>query len=103
MSKHGADAQNSSTEQLASAVIASQVIQSAKVTEATPNKVDSVTQNISLVRKTAEKALFDEETLLACVVRTIPPGPRGRIQISSTVSNIIVLKLVFWLFLTRFT
>ncbi|KAK1431628.1 hypothetical protein QVD17_08119 [Tagetes erecta] len=84
LSKPGGDAQNSSAEQLASAVIASQVIQSVKVTETTPNKVDSVTQNISSVRKTAEKALFDEETLLACVVRTIPPGPRGRIQISST-------------------
>ncbi|KAI3705866.1 hypothetical protein L1987_76115 [Smallanthus sonchifolius] len=77
LSNHGGEVQNSSAEQLTSAVTASQVIQSVKVTEATPNKVDSV-------RKTAEKALFDEETLLACVVRTIPPGSGGRIQISST-------------------
>ncbi|KAL8233078.1 hypothetical protein R6Q57_002856 [Mikania cordata] len=81
---HGGEAQNLFTEQLASAFIAPQVIQSVKVSEATPNKVDSITQNSSSVGKTAEKALFDEETLLACVVRTIPPGPGGRIQISST-------------------
>lgn len=57
------------------------------VNDATPNKVDSAAQNNYLVGKTTEKALFDEETLLACVVRTIPPGPGGRIQISSMVGN----------------
>uniref|UniRef100_A0A251UNT4 DUF7725 domain-containing protein n=1 Tax=Helianthus annuus TaxID=4232 RepID=A0A251UNT4_HELAN len=84
MSNHGGEAQISSTGQLASVVIASQAIQSVKVSEAAPNKVDSVTQNSFSVGKTAEKALFDEETLLACVVRTIPPGTGGRIQISTT-------------------
>ncbi|KAI7738210.1 hypothetical protein M8C21_027163 [Ambrosia artemisiifolia] len=84
LSNHGGEAQMATTEQLASAVIASQVIQSAKVSEATSNKVDSLTQNASTVGKSAEKRLFDEETLLACVVRTIPPGPGGKIQISST-------------------
>ncbi|GJY57409.1 hypothetical protein Tco_0456524 [Tanacetum coccineum] len=69
------------TEQLVSAAaVASEAVQSLKVIETTMNKVDIVTQKSSLVGK----ALFDEETLLACVVRTIPPGPGGRIQISST-------------------
>lgn len=73
------------TEQLVSAAaVASEAVQSLKVIETTMNKVDSVTQNSSLVGKAVGKALFDEETLLACVVRTIPPGPGGRIQISST-------------------
>ncbi|XP_076937999.1 uncharacterized protein LOC143605948 [Bidens hawaiensis] len=84
LSNHGGEAQISNTGQVASAVIAPQVIQSIKAGETLPNKVDIVTQNNSSVGKTAEKALFDEETLLACVVRTIPPGPGGRIQISST-------------------
>lgn len=81
MSNHKVEAQNSSTEQLGSAAIASQ---SVKISGVTPNKVDSVTRNFS-VGKAADN-LFDEETLLACVVRTIPPGSGGRIQISSTVS-----------------
>ena len=34
--------------------------------------------------RTPETALLDERALLACIVRTIPPG--GRIRISSTVS-----------------
>lgn len=38
-----------------------------------------------LVGKTVEATLLDEESLLACVVRTIPPG--GRIRISSTLPN----------------
>ncbi|XP_076898610.1 uncharacterized protein LOC143552220 isoform X2 [Bidens hawaiensis] len=84
LSNHGSEAHISSIGQLTSAVIAPQVIQSVKASGALPNKVDIVTQNNSSGGKTAEKALFDEETLLACVVRTIPPGPGGRIQISST-------------------
>ncbi|XP_076952040.1 uncharacterized protein LOC143625639 [Bidens hawaiensis] len=84
LSNHGSEAQISSIGQLTSAVIAPQVIQPVKASEALPNKVDIVTQNNSSGGKTAGKALFDEETLLACVVRTIPPGPGGRIQISST-------------------
>ncbi|KAI3756967.1 hypothetical protein L6452_04499 [Arctium lappa] len=94
LSNHGGEAQNSTTEHLGSAAIASEVIRSVKASEATVNKVASATtpegyvptgQKSSLLGgKTAEMALFDEETLLACVVRTIPPGPGSRIQISST-------------------
>ncbi|KAM0038948.1 hypothetical protein Hdeb2414_s0012g00376431 [Helianthus debilis subsp. tardiflorus] len=83
VSNHKVDAQDSSTEHRSSAAIASQGIQAVKISDVTPNKVDSVIGNSFLVGKTAEN-LFDEETLLACVVRTIPPGSGGRIQISST-------------------
>lgn len=40
--------------------------------------------NTHVLGKTSENALLDERALLACIVRTIPPG--GRIRISSTVS-----------------
>ncbi|KAJ0474106.1 hypothetical protein HanRHA438_Chr15g0719161 [Helianthus annuus] len=83
VSNHKVEAQNSGTEQRGSAAIASQGIQAVKISDVTPNKVDSVIGNSFSVGKTAEN-LFDEETLLACVVRTIPPGSGGRIQISST-------------------
>ena len=97
MSNNGGEPQNSTTEHLGSAAIASEVIRSVKSSEAVVNKVAGATtpegyvaagQKSSLLGgKTTEMALFDEETLLACVVRTIPPGLGGRIQISSTVSN----------------
>lgn len=73
LSNHGAEPQSSTTEQLGSVPIASEAIQSIKVNEAS-----------ATTEQTAKLALFDEETLLACVVRTIPPAPGGRIQISST-------------------
>ncbi|XP_071709939.1 uncharacterized protein [Rutidosis leptorrhynchoides] len=73
-----------STEQLSSSTVSSDVTHSAIVIDASLNNMESAQQNNYLVGKTAVKALFDEGTLLACVVRTIPPGPRGRIQISST-------------------
>lgn len=41
--------------------------------------------NISAVGKTQETSLLDERSLLACIVRTIPPGVR--VQISSTLPN----------------
>ncbi|KAK3042077.1 hypothetical protein RJ639_001779 [Escallonia herrerae] len=44
-------------------------------------------KNALLVGKTAEVALLDERSLLACIVRTIPPGSGGRIRISSTLPN----------------
>lgn len=40
-----------------------------------------------LVGKAADVSLLDERALLACIVRTIPPGSSGRIRISSTVSG----------------
>ncbi|KAJ4726737.1 Reticulocyte-binding 2 a [Melia azedarach] len=41
--------------------------------------------NTVISEKTSETALLDERSLLACIVRTIPPG--GRIRISSTLPN----------------
>nr|KJB52511.1 hypothetical protein B456_008G265800 [Gossypium raimondii] len=41
--------------------------------------------NILMPGKTSEAALLEERALLACIVRTIPPG--GRIRISSTLPN----------------
>ncbi|CAK9158229.1 unnamed protein product [Ilex paraguariensis] len=44
-------------------------------------------KNTLMVVKTAEITLLDERSLLACIVRTIPPGSGGRIRISSTLPN----------------
>lgn len=44
-------------------------------------------KNAYAVGKSAEVNLLDEKALLACIVRTVPPGSGGRIRISSTVSN----------------
>ncbi|CAH1446621.1 unnamed protein product [Lactuca virosa] len=77
LSSHGTEAQSPATEQqqLGSAgSIVSEMIQPLKVSEGTSAPTASETK----------MGLFDEETLLACVVRTIPPAPGGRIQISST-------------------
>ncbi|GFY81795.1 hypothetical protein Acr_02g0000350 [Actinidia rufa] len=37
--------------------------------------------------KPSETTLLDERSLLACIVRTIPPGSGGKIRISSTLPN----------------
>lgn len=44
-------------------------------------------KNVYAVGKSAEVNLLDEKALLACIVRTIPPGSGGRIRISSTLPN----------------
>ncbi|CAN4085645.1 unnamed protein product [Withania somnifera] len=44
-------------------------------------------KNAYAVGKSAEFNLLDEKALLACIVRTIPPGSTGRIGISSTLPN----------------
>ena len=44
------------------------------------------------VGRTSEVVLLDERSLLACIVRTIPPG--GRIRISSTVSIFISCQVI---------
>ncbi|KAF3626752.1 hypothetical protein FXO38_29088 [Capsicum annuum] len=44
-------------------------------------------QNAYAVGKSVEVNLLDEKALLACIVRTIPPGSGGRIRISSTLPN----------------
>ncbi|KAH0763758.1 hypothetical protein KY290_019831 [Solanum tuberosum] len=44
-------------------------------------------KNAYAVGKSAEVNLLDEKALLACIVRTIPPGSGGRIRISSTLPN----------------
>nr|GMC62889.1 uncharacterized protein LOC109150067 isoform X2 [Ipomoea batatas]GMC64694.1 uncharacterized protein LOC109150067 isoform X2 [Ipomoea batatas] len=64
-----------------------------KVTDATksaamPERLVSVGQkNAYAVGKAAEPALLEEQALLACIVRTIPPGSSGRIRISTTLPN----------------
>ncbi|CAK9141595.1 unnamed protein product [Ilex paraguariensis] len=53
-----------------------------------PEAISSTGQNDAvIVGKTAETTLLDERSLLACIVRTIPPGCSGRIRISSTLPN----------------
>ncbi|XP_057479592.1 uncharacterized protein LOC130766879 isoform X2 [Actinidia eriantha] len=44
-------------------------------------------KNLYMGGKTLELSLRDERSLLACIVRTIPPGSGGRIRISSTLPN----------------
>lgn len=95
-SSHEGDSQSSNTENYGPSLNATEGLRSVKFSESTKNKVAStnisegfvgIGQRISsVVGKTAEMTLLDEESLLACVVRTIPPGPGGRIRISETVS-----------------
>lgn len=75
LSNLGAEVQSSATKR------SPEVNHSLKMSEATSAPVYAPGEQKN---KTAKMALFDEETLLACVVRTIPPGPGGKIQISST-------------------
>lgn len=49
--------------------------------------------NTLMAERALETSLLDERSLLACVVRTIPPG--GRIRISSTVSGICKIDSLF--------
>ncbi|PSS04491.1 Unconventional myosin-XVIIIa like [Actinidia chinensis var. chinensis] len=49
--------------------------------------VSSRQKNLHMGGKTLELPLLDERSLLACIVRTIPPGSGGRIRISSTLPN----------------
>lgn len=44
-------------------------------------------KNAYAVGKSVEVNLLDEKALLACIVRTIPPGSAGRIRISATLPN----------------
>lgn len=50
-----------------------------------PDFISSGQMHTLIGGKTSENALLDERSLLACIVRTIPPG--GRIRISTTVSE----------------
>ena len=43
-------------------------------------------KNTGIGGKLSEANLLDERSLLACIVRTIPPGSGGRIRITTTVS-----------------
>ncbi|XP_059628955.1 uncharacterized protein LOC132271552 isoform X2 [Cornus florida] len=49
--------------------------------------VSSEQHNMHSAGKTSEVTLLDERSLLACIVRTIPPGSGGKIKISSTLPN----------------
>ncbi|KAL6972158.1 hypothetical protein U1Q18_031846 [Sarracenia purpurea var. burkii] len=97
---HGLEGQGFNTEQASSPVNAPSSetpITRVNSSEATMNKatgavpsepfISSGQKPINTCGKTSETALLDERSLLACIVRTIPPGSGGRIRISSTLPN----------------
>ncbi|KAA8540086.1 hypothetical protein F0562_026778 [Nyssa sinensis] len=100
LNNHGLEGQGLSTEQASSAANESSsenpihpvnlsetlmnITSSAVLSEAF---VSSGQKNTQSVGKTPETTLLDERSLLACIVRTIPPGAGGRIRISSTLPN----------------
>jgi hypothetical protein len=49
--------------------------------------VSSGQNSTPILGKASDVTLLDERSLLACIVRTIPPGSNGRIRISSTLPN----------------
>ncbi|KAI3808755.1 hypothetical protein L1987_24716 [Smallanthus sonchifolius] len=84
-SNHGVEAQILNTEKFGPAVNCSETVS---------NKVGGTIISDGFVGigqrrgKNAEMmSLLDEESLLACAVRTIPPAPGGRIRISDTLLN----------------
>ncbi|THG20993.1 hypothetical protein TEA_029869 [Camellia sinensis var. sinensis] len=96
---HGLEVQEFITEQASSANTQSSEtpITHVNFSETTMNNATGVVSSESFVSsgeknvhpggKTSETALLDERSLLACIVRTIPPGSGGRIRISSTLPN----------------
>ncbi|KAF5947474.1 hypothetical protein HYC85_013431 [Camellia sinensis] len=96
---HGLEVQEFITEQASSANTPSSETPITRVnfSETTMNNATGVVSSESFVSsgeknvhpggKTSETALLDERSLLACIVRTIPPGSGGRIRISSTLPN----------------
>ncbi|KAI8007886.1 hypothetical protein LOK49_LG07G00114 [Camellia lanceoleosa] len=96
---HGLEVQEFITEQASSANTPSSEtpITHVNFSETTMNNATGVVSSESYVSsgeknvhpggKTSETALLDERSLLACIVRTIPPGSGGRIRISSTLPN----------------
>ncbi|XP_052187220.1 uncharacterized protein LOC127797989 isoform X2 [Diospyros lotus] len=100
LTSHGLDGEGFTTEQASSAasVPSSETPNShANFSETTMNNTaGTVTSEAFLASgqknthtggKTSEISLLDERSLLACIARTIPPGPGGRIRISSTLPN----------------
>ncbi|KAG5558911.1 hypothetical protein RHGRI_008751 [Rhododendron griersonianum] len=96
---HGLEGQGFTTEQESSAntPLSETSINHVDLSEATMNNptggflseafVSSGPKNIPTIGTASEIVLLDERSLLACVVRTIPPGSSGRIRISSTLPN----------------
>ncbi|KAL7003676.1 hypothetical protein U1Q18_004825 [Sarracenia purpurea var. burkii] len=99
LTNHGLEGQGLTTEQTSSANSPSSgpPINHANFSETTLNNVTcaassaafvlSGQKNIHTGGNNSEIALLDERSLLACVVRTIPPGCGGRIRIGSTLPN----------------
>ncbi|VFQ80962.1 unnamed protein product [Cuscuta campestris] len=52
-----------------------------------PESMVSMGQKNAYPVNPAEPILLDEQSLLACIVRTIPPGSSGQIRISTTLPN----------------
>ncbi|KAL7214011.1 hypothetical protein ACSBR1_026439 [Camellia fascicularis] len=96
---HGLEVQEFITEQASSANTPSSEtpITHVNFSETTMNNATGAVSSESFVLsgeknvhpggKTSETALLDERSLLACIVRTIPPISGGRIRISSTLPN----------------
>ncbi|XAR52160.1 hypothetical protein NMG60_11020083 [Bertholletia excelsa] len=100
MTNHGMESQVFTTEQATSPVSAPSSetsINHVNFNEITmSNNTDGVPsgafapsgqKNLHSGGRVLDVALLDERSLLACIVRTIPPGPSGRIRISSTLPN----------------
>ncbi|GFZ06358.1 hypothetical protein Acr_18g0005530 [Actinidia rufa] len=99
LSNHGLEGQGFTTEQASSGNTASSETQINHMNSSETDMnnatgavsseafVSSRQKNLHMGGKTLELPLLDERSLLACIVRTIPPGSGGRIRISSTLPN----------------
>ncbi|KAL7230094.1 hypothetical protein ACSBR2_008599 [Camellia fascicularis] len=99
LTKHGLEGQGFNTEQSSSPANApssetpinhvnfSEISMKATGAVSSEAFVSSGLKNTHTGGKALEIALLDERSLLACVVRTLPPRSGGRIRISSTLPN----------------
>ncbi|GMP24991.1 hypothetical protein CsSME_00002063 [Camellia sinensis var. sinensis] len=99
LTKHGLEGQGFNTEQSSSPANApssetpidhvnfSEISMKATGAVSSEASVSSGLKNTHAGGKASEIALLDERSLLACIVRTLPPRSGGRIRISSTLPN----------------
>ncbi|CAL5323399.1 unnamed protein product [Camellia sinensis] len=99
LTKHGLEGQGFNTEQSSSPANApssetpinqlnfSEISMKATGAVSSEASVSSGLKNTHTGGKASEIALLDERSLLACIVRTLPPRSGGRIRISSTLPN----------------
>ncbi|CAL5367730.1 unnamed protein product [Camellia sinensis] len=99
LTKHGLEGQGFNTEQSSSPANAlssetpinhvnfSEISMKATGAVSSEASVSSELKNTHTGGKASEIALLDERSLLACIVRTLPPRSGGRIRISSTLPN----------------